>query len=184
MKNEVLRYALVLGLITVISAAILAYSHELTKDRIKEAVRRDFLAGLNAVLPEFDNQPDMDVINTDNATVYVARRGGDVVGYAVEAVSKKGYGGEITVVVGARPDATIHGVTVVRHSETPGLGDKIKLPSFTDLFIGGSVADKYAVKQDGGGIDSFSGATISPRAVCEAVNIADAVLYEVIHETE
>ncbi|MDR0453586.1 MAG: RnfABCDGE type electron transport complex subunit G [Deferribacteraceae bacterium] len=184
MKNNILRYSLVLGLITIISASILAYSYDLTKDRIKEAIRQDFLAGLKSVLPDFDNQPDSDAIITDNATVYLAKNGGAVVGYAVEAVSMKGYGGEISVIVGAKPDATIYRITVVRHTETPGLGDKIKAAAFTSLFSGGSLTGKYAVKRDGGDIDSFSGATISPRAVCEAVNNANKLLYEVICETK
>ena len=180
MKDGVLRYAFVLGAVAVISAVLLVYSDDLTKGLIKEAERRDFLAGLNAVLPEFDNQPDIDAINIDNRTVYVAKKGGMVVGYAVEAVSKKGYGGDVAVIVGAKPDATIYGVTVARHTETPGLGDKIKTAAFTRLFSGRSLTESYAVKQDGGDIDSFSGATISPRAVCEAINKASAVLNEAI----
>jgi len=184
MNNDTLRYTFVLALITLISATILAYSYDLTKERIKEVLRQDFLAGLSSVLPEFDNQPDMDAVKTDNAVVYVAKKEGVIVGYAVEAISKKGYGGEVAVIVGATPDATIYGVTVTRHAETPGLGDKIKTTDFTSFFTNGPLTKKYVLRNDGGDIDSLSGATVSARAVCEAVNRANALLFEVMRETE
>ena len=60
-------------------------------------------------------------------------------------------------------------IAIIYHSETPGLGDKITNKSFLDLFQGFTVNDKIAVKKDGGTIEQFSGATISPRAVAAGV---------------
>jgi len=184
MNNEIIRYTLVLGLITILSATIIAYSHNLTKKPIDRELRKDFLAGLYCVLPEFDNEPDIDAVKIDNITVYVAKKEGAIVGYAVEATSKKGYSGEIAVIVGTKPNAVIYGITVVRHTETPGIGDKIEKVSFTSLFSGKSLNKKYAIRNDGGDIDSLSGATISSRAVCDAVNKANKLLLEVIREAE
>lgn len=176
MKNELIGYTVILGIIACVAAIILGYTNKITAAPIKEAQRMDFLAGLNAVLPAFDNKPDEDSLTVDNTTVYIAKSGGNVVGYAAEAVSRKGYGGNITVIVGVGPQNRIIGIKVLRHTETPGLGDKISSASFTDQFKGGDIFTNYAVKADQGIIDQFSGATISPRAVCEAVNIANAVL--------
>lgn len=176
MKSDILRYALVLGIITVVAATVLAGVYNVTKDPIAEAVRQDFLTGLRVVLPPFDNAPDEDLYMADNTTIYVAKMGGEVVGYACEGVSRSGYGGPITVIVGATPEGAIYSVTVVSHTETPGLGDKIKNPDFLAGFKGESLAKKFSVQKDGGDIDQFSGATISPRAVCEAVNTAAEAL--------
>jgi electron transport complex protein RnfG len=66
-------------------------------------------------------------------------------------------------------------VRVLKHSETPGLGDKIEpakddgIHAFDGKSLGDPAADKWAVKKDGGVFDQFAGATITPRAVVRAV---------------
>jgi electron transport complex protein RnfG len=176
--NDLVRYALVLGLIATISAGVLAATNAVTAEPIKEAYRQDFLKGLVAVLPEFDNSPDTEVLDIQGYTVYVAKKGGETVGYAVQTSSMRGYSGEIGVLVGADNAGKISGVTVLKHAETPGLGDKITGAAWLQSFVGGALGDTYAVKKDGGDIDSFSGATISPRAVSEAVTSAGKILVE------
>jgi electron transport complex protein RnfG len=67
------------------------------------------------------------------------------------------------------------GVRVVKHAETPGLGDKIEIAKakwildFNGKFLGDPPPEKWAVKKDGGVFDQFAGATITPRAVVKAV---------------
>ena len=67
------------------------------------------------------------------------------------------------------------GVRVISHTETPGLGDKIEVTKSTWIlsFNGPSLQnlsiEEWAVKKDGGTFDQFSGATITPRAVVNAV---------------
>jgi electron transport complex protein RnfG len=178
--REMVIYTLTLGLIALLAGLILTGVYKSTKEAIDAAMRQDFLSGLVAVLPEFDNEPDADAIEINGQQVYVARKGGEVAGYAVSGLSKKGYGGDINVLVGVTPDGAVYGVQVVSHKETPGLGDKISQLPFLELFKNGNIDKNYSVKADGGDIDQFSGATISPRAVCEAVNKANAVLREVL----
>jgi electron transport complex protein RnfG len=178
MKSNILHYALVLGIITVTIASILAGVYALTKDRIAEAVRQDFLAGLRVVLPEFDNAPDEDIILYDNSTIYTAKIAGEIVGYACVGISKNGYGGQINVLVGTTTTGRVSNVTVLSHKETPGLGDKITASEFLSKFKDAALNKIFSVKKDGGDIDQFSGATISPRAVCEAVNNATKALSE------
>jgi electron transport complex protein RnfG len=176
MKNDIIRYMATLGAITVVSTLIMAFVFILTKPAIEEANRQDFLAGLSAVLPEYDNFPDQEIIVIDNQTLYIAKKADQIVGYAAQGSSFKGYGGEISVIVGVLPDLSIYGVNVVKHTETPGLGDKITAPEFLKMFVRKKISERYAVRADGGDIDQFSGATISPRAVCDAVNAANAIL--------
>ena len=65
--------------------------------------------------------------------------------------------------------ATVQGV----YSETSGLGSNASRPSFADQFIGKT--GTVAVTKDGGDINAITGATITSRGVCEAVNSAIAV---------
>ena len=80
--------------------------------------------------------------------------------------------GIIAVLVGVDTHGKILGIEILHHAETPGLGNRIEDKSWKDTFIGLGKDSNIAVKKDGGDIDEFSGATISPRAVCEAVNSA------------
>ena len=169
------RYALILGVIAALSAAVLAFTYELTKGPIAEETRKDFLAGLLVVLPEgFDNEPDQDTIDVEGTKAYIARKNGDYLGFAIQTSSRKGYSGEISVLVGISNNE-IYNVTVIKHSETPGLGDKITNPEWLASFKGAAMDKVLKVKPDGGDIDGFSGATISPRAVCEAVTQAQGL---------
>jgi len=67
------------------------------------------------------------------------------------------------------------GARVIKHAETPGLGDKIEIAKAKWIldFNGKSLSDpppeKWGVKKDGGVFDQFAGATITPRAVVKAV---------------
>ena len=85
----------------------------------------------------------------------------------------KGYNGEIKLLIGIAPDhKTLLGVRVLAHKETPGLGDKIeaRIHPWILQFAGKTLENtRFAVKKDGGDIDSFTGATITPRAVTNQV---------------
>ena len=67
------------------------------------------------------------------------------------------------------------GVRVLKHHETPGLGDKIEefrsswILGFTDKSLDNPALTQWKVKRDGGYFDQFTGATITPRAVVAAV---------------
>ena len=78
-----------------------------------------------------------------------------------------GYGGHIDILVGLENE-TIKGIGIVTHRETPGMGDRITEPEFKDQFLGLYIGDA-ALKRDDGRIDAITGATISSRAVAEAV---------------
>ncbi|MBQ1412302.1 MAG: RnfABCDGE type electron transport complex subunit G [Clostridia bacterium] len=109
--------------------------------------------------------------------VYEARdAGGQSLGVVV-TTRAKGYGGTIEVMTGIRADGAVNGVTILSMSETPGLGAKTKEPGFLNHFIGARVGQEkpLAVDKDGGTVNAVSGATISSRAVTDAVNQAIAV---------
>ncbi|PLX66183.1 MAG: electron transporter RnfG [Denitrovibrio sp.] len=170
MKDSPFKMVIVLTIITVISALILATVHSGTKDMITENYRQDFLKGLKVVMPGFDNEPDVDFKVMKDKKIYIGKKAGVTFGYAVQTVSPKGYSGDIVVLVGVDTEGKILGIEIIKHAETPGLGNKIENKTWKDTFLGLDKDSNIAVKKDGGNIDEFSGATISPRAVCEAVN--------------
>ncbi|HBQ6636558.1 electron transport complex subunit RsxG, partial [Klebsiella pneumoniae] len=89
-----------------------------------------------------------------------------------------GYSGAIQLLVAADFSGTVLGTRVTEHHETPGLGDKIELrlsdwiTHFAGKVIHGQGDSHWAVKKDGGDFDQFTGATITPRAVVNAVKRA------------
>lgn len=109
--------------------------------------------------------------------VYQLKSGEQLSGFVFKQETDKGYNGVITLWIGVNREGKVLGVRVIKHKETPGLGDKIE-PAISDwihTFKGTSLSDPaekdWTVKKDGGAFDQFSGATITPRAVVSAVRM-------------
>jgi electron transport complex protein RnfG len=174
--KETFRLILVLTAICLGAGLLLAYVNKLTAAPIREAERAEKLRAISRVLPEYDNQPDKDVHEASHRgrhwTFYVARQDGRVVGAAFETTSSKGYGGNITLMVGVQAGGKVKGIEILKQKETPGLGAKIQNPEFRKRFAGRSIeGTDWRVRKDGGDIDEITAATISSRAVLEAVEV-------------
>ncbi|WP_018991117.1 electron transport complex subunit RsxG [Aromatoleum toluclasticum] len=169
-----------LAVSALLAGAALTWAHGATKSPIAAAEASDLRATLTQVMPQgfADNDLLTDVVELDGARgpvrVHVARRAGTPVG-AVFRIAERGYAGEVALLMAVDADGRVLGVRVLKHAETPGLGDKVdraKSP-WIDGFTGKSLAEpapaQWAVKKDGGVFDAFAGATITPRAVVKAV---------------
>lgn len=167
--------------ITVMAAtAALAVAYQMTSTPIAAAQSADINRSLAQVLPEgsYDNDIGTDVMKVTTPSkpvvVHVARKSGAATGVVLE-LSESGYGGEIALVMGLDRTGRVTGVRITRHTETPGLGDKIEksksdwVDDFAGHSLGNPAAEHWAVKKDGGDFDQFAGATITPRAVLRAV---------------
>ena len=81
----------------------------------------------------------------------------------------------IKVITGVNVDGTVAGVRILAHNETPGLGDKVDLKKsdwvlgFNGKSLQNPKPEQWKVKKDRGVFDQFTGATITPRAVTQAV---------------
>jgi len=183
-----------LALIAAIAAALLGGVYLLTEAPIAAALQEKTNVALHDVLPEFDNQPGEEIRKIGDVTFYIGRLDGKIIDVAGEIVTPKGYNGDITVLVGFLPDGSITTVLVTRQAETPGLGTVVcdrkceknlsgvlsgeketGLPPnpILDQFSGMNAANKsesWAIKKDGGSLDAVSGATITTRAVVDAVH--------------
>lgn len=173
LKNMVL----CLGVICLVSSAVLAGVYALTKEPIEAAAAAKTNNAITQVVPEFDGEPELASIEADGQTYeyYVVRKGGEVAGYAITAAAT-GFGGPVSVMVGVTADGIVYNTSVLSQSETPGLGAKCTEPAFADQFRNLDPAQtKLAVTKDGGDIDAITASTITSRAYVNAVNNALAV---------
>lgn len=163
---------------TLLTGAALMTANTLTLPAIERAAMEDMKASLIQVLPPglADNDLLTDTVVIQDAkgaavTVYRGRKAG-AFSAAVFQHSARGYAGEIVVLIGLNDAGVVQGVRVLKHTETPGLGDKIEVAKadWIHAFAGKALATaRWAVKKDGGEFDQFAGATITPRAVVKAV---------------
>lgn len=168
-----------LFVVTLVAAGLLGSVYALTKEPIRLAELKRKNEAIRKVVPEFDNEPSMDVqklfFEGDTLYFYSARRNGEVVGTAVETFTNKGFSGEFKLMVGFSPDGTINDIAVIKHSETPGLGDKMEKgkSDFSAQFMGKNPENfRLAVKKDRGDVDAITASTITSRAFCDAVQRA------------
>jgi len=171
--------------IFLISGILLTAVDRLTRDQITKNARAMELRVIDSVMPlAHDNDLYDDYIDLDDTgysgkhtvTVFRARRNGQPVGAVFMPVSATGYSGNILLVIGMSYDGALLGVRVLKHQETPGLGDRIE-PAKSDwinIFTGRSLLEppvtKWAVQADGGKFDQLSGATITSRGMVNAVH--------------
>ncbi|MBX2842974.1 MAG: RnfABCDGE type electron transport complex subunit G [Flammeovirgaceae bacterium] len=170
---------LTLLVVTLVASAALGFVYEFTKAPIKKARIEKKKRAIAAVLPDFDNQPLEELRKVpmpnseDSLEFYPVKKGGELLGLAIKTSSQKGYSGEIQLMVGLRADGKINNISVLSHKETPGLGSKMGDDQFKNQFIDQNPETfNMKVTKDGGEVDAISGATISSRAFCEAVQIA------------
>ncbi|MCG9551927.1 electron transport complex subunit RsxG [Vibrio sp. Isolate31] len=188
MLNAIKKNGLVLAIFACASTGLVAVTHYLTKDQIKQQEQAQLLSVLNQVIPHdlHDNKlfssctlVQAEELGTEKAMpAYIAKINGEPSAIAIEAIAPDGYNGAIKVIVGMKIDGTILGTRVLSHQETPGLGDKIDLRvsdwilSFSGKQVTDSNLDRWKVRKDGGDFDQFTGATITPRAVVKSVKQA------------
>ena len=126
MKSTLLNMTAVLFGITLIASAGVGAVNMITAEPIAQAEQAAKTAALNGVLPAFD-ETAAETLTIDEMpiTVYTATKGGQLAGYAVESMTKNGFGGAINMMVGFTPDGKVINVNVLKQAETPGLGTKM-----------------------------------------------------------
>lgn len=182
------KHSAILAAFAVVTTGVVVLTANATKSQIDHNRSAHLEQRLRAVFP----QPQLDeqlaqqaqvvapspLLGTKKPSlVYIAHQDQENAGVILEVVAPEGYGGAINLLVGVDLQGTITGVRVVPpHAETPGLGDaiEVKKSGWIKGFNGKSLANtstaQWAVKKDGGKFDSFTGATITPRAVVNAVH--------------
>ncbi|MBN2081998.1 RnfABCDGE type electron transport complex subunit G [bacterium] len=150
---------------------LLALVYGVTKEPIAESKRLDKQQKLAQVMPGFDNDPlTTEVELSDTVLGYAGMSGADLSGIGMTSSVNTGYSGYFSIVFGITKDNTIERVRILESFETPGLGSKASEPFFIDQFEGRPAEPNFKVAKDNGDIDAITGATITSRAVCDALN--------------
>lgn len=176
MESSLKNMVLVLFTITLISSAAVGGVYLITKEPIEQAKVAAVNQALMQVLPKYEQTTSQTIeVATLPIVAHTATVADKTVGYAVESMSKNGFGGTVRLMVGFDTEGTILNINVLEQKETPGLGTKMAdegnslLTSFKDK---NASQINMTVKKDGGDIDALTAATISSRAYAEAVAIA------------
>lgn len=147
-------------LIVLVSAVLLSFTDDITRGKIAEQE----VAQVRGMLEEMF--PNMTSLTLEN-DIYMVLENDTTIGYGFVAVGR-GYGGEISILVGLENKTTVKGIVIISQDETPGLGTRVAEEPFTSQFAGVDIDD---VRLDGE-IDAITGSTISSEAIVEAVRNA------------
>lgn len=176
MESSLKNMVVVLFTITLISSAAVGGVYMITKEPIEQAKVAAVNDALNQVLPEYEATTSQTIeVNSLPIVAHTAMVADKAVGYAVESISKNGFGGTVRLMVGFDTAGKIININVLEQKETPGLGTKmtdegnVLLASFKDK---NASEINMTVKKDGGDVDALTAATISSRAYAEAVAVA------------
>ena len=163
-----------LMVITIVSGGVLGFVYGLTKPSIDKVEENKNIRAINEVL-----KTDVEIARTEAQVIedltYNLAYSADnqFIGAAIKTFSLNGFGGKIELMVGMLANGNINKVSVLSQVETPGLGANMVNEKFKGQFDGKNPDEfKLAVKKDGGDVDAITAATISSRAVAEAVQKA------------
>ena len=196
--QSVTKNAIGLALFALVTAGVIALVKLSTAVQIQDNIAQAQAKALYEIVPEssVDNVLLHDVLPLNlehvkkqlnvhllgpidsQANIHFAKLNGKLHTLIFPVVAPDGYTTAIKLLVGVKLDGTLAGVRIIDHKETPGLGDKVELKksnwvlSFNGKSLLNPDSDKWKVKKNGGEFDSFTGATITPRAVINAVKQA------------
>ena len=179
--RDLIKMVVVLLVICTTSGVVLSYVNEATKaPREYQYIKFVQEPSIKAVLNDYDNDPVKERIklavgedeegNPIELVVFPAKKGGETQAIAYSAAAK-GYHDLIEVMVGVDPEGKLTGISIMTHTETPGLGARIVEPDFTDQFAGLDL-ETTKLSAEGGKVDTLSGATFSTVGVITAVGAA------------
>jgi len=191
MKNNLVKLGGILCIISAIAAGILAYTNNVTKDKIAlaEELASSGPEVAQAVIPgavSFELSEDtalIEKIKAENDKFIELRickdESGKELGYGIRTLSTvPGYGGDIEMFLGVSTEGEIKGMKVVSHSETAGLGTKMLEPKFQDQFLGKDTTTEIKVSKNSPKEDeilAISGATRSSKSITSAINNAMSI---------
>ena len=177
--------ARMLGLFSLVGIGLVTLVFYITSHKISQNEHDELLQSLKVIIADdlYDNDLVSDTLHVTDISlgsaqpvaIYRARKNAQPVAAVIASSAPDGYNGTIKLLVAIMADGQLAGVRVVSHKETPGLGDGIEAQrsNWILTFAGKSLAQPaeklWAVKRDGGAFDQFTGATITPRAVVNAV---------------
>ena len=204
MKNQLVKDAMVLTVITLVAGLSLGAVSEITKEPIAKAEAAALAKAYQSVFADATDFEPLSGFDAEAATqagqaaegnqgdneitdCQVAKDGsGEALGYIITVTTHDGYGGDITFSMGVTNDGTMNGYSITSIDETPGLGMKSTEEGFYSQFENIPVGTYTVTKSSPAGeneIEAISGATITSRSVTNGVN-AGMAYFETLSGTE
>ncbi|MBO4279395.1 MAG: RnfABCDGE type electron transport complex subunit D [Spirochaetales bacterium] len=189
LSKRIPKSVIVIALITLLAGLALGGVYKLTEDNIREQKEKAAWASYQTVVPQAVNfkavnAPDVygQIYGSGfgrtmiNEAVIGMDADGKTVGTAVSVTSSEGYDGNITVSVGIAPDGTVNCISFTELHETPGKGMLAADEEFISQFDNRNVTSfkllTGSAAEVSNGIDCISDATVTSKAVVNAVNAA------------
>lgn len=171
-KNNTVSYAVTLGAICLFAAALLTGVHSLTQPKIEAQMLSRVQEGLRDVFPAAER---FEPIEEDGQTVYYkAFDGKNTLLGLVFQTSRRGYSSDIVTLAGMDQEGVVVRIRVLSQNETPGLGTRVT--EVDSKKTGGQARPWFQAQFDGKkvdtldtSVDAITGATITSRAVIDAV---------------
>ena len=169
--NKIVKLTVILFLVCAVVAGVLGVVYNVTAGPIEQRKTEKTAKAYAAVLPS-DSYTRLENTNAEKfAGVDAVERADNGSGHVVQ-LTVVGAQGEITMVVGVDNDLKCTGISIINHSETSGLGAKAADTgdfgiNWRAQFVGEG-AD-VALAKSGGKIDAITAATITSRAITNAV---------------
>ena len=201
--KQMMKDAMILFLITLISGAALGLVYEVTKEPIAQQEQKAKNEAYQNVFEAAEDFTELteEAYSPDALTAFVKENGfdssidgvaqalsgdGSVLGYVITVTDHEGYGGDIQFTMGVADDGTLNGISLLTISETAGLGmraGEVLVPQFA-----GKQVEKFSYTKTGAAsddqIDAISGATITTNAVVNGVNAGLLCFQEKLNMTE
>ena len=201
--EQMMKDAMILFLITLISGAALGLVYEVTKEPIAQQEQKAKNEAYQNVFEAAEDFTELteETYSPDALTAFVKENGfdasidgvaqalsgdGSVLGYVITVTDHEGYGGDIQFTMGVADDGTLNGISLLSISETAGLGmraGEVLVPQFA-----GKQVEKFSYTKTGAAsddqIDAISGATITTNAVVNGVNAGLLCFQEKLNMTE
>ncbi|QCI18107.1 electron transport complex subunit RsxG [Buchnera aphidicola (Aphis nasturtii)] len=182
--KKILKNSFIMSFFSVLCLCMVIYINCITKNQIKNQKEQEKKIFIQQVIP-------YNIYNSYKVKKYLVNNAllGDLKKHnlwlllknqtakiaIIESIAPDGYSGSIYILVAAYLNGKIIGVRVLSHKETPGIGDKIDISisnwitKFKNLSVRNEQDNRVLLKKYGGQIDQFTGATITPQAVTNAV---------------
>jgi len=183
--KDIAKITFTLVVFYVIGGFILAFVYANASPKIYKNNEEAEKKALKQLIPEADDISKLGdwSIHDKHAKYFIAKKGGDTIGYIIQSFGK-GYSSYINTFVAVDRDFKVQKIDILGHGETPGLGDEIETDWFKDQFKDKDFEHLKVLKTETKEyIQAISGATISSRAVTEdAVKNGVAFLIKTVRE--
>lgn len=180
------RAGVILGVLAALCTALVATTHHYTAPLIKANEQAFLEASLKPVLGgiEYKNEISRSILilplphalpGSEPAIIYRIYADGVPAAALFIVSARDGFTGPIKLLIGVKIGGSLTSVRILKHRETPGLGDMIEssksdwLLQFDTTSLTAPTRQNWLIKRDGGVFDQLTGASITPRAIIKAI---------------